>query len=402
MSILLQENKELFTKYAIQDSLITLKHSISMEEFYTGLGRSGVPLTLSTISKAYVKSRWAKGGYKGYQVGDGYLLGNVAALFTPKNIRTFDFSKYLSQYLGSYRGGRNETFMYGVESLKDNRSYIDYDLVSCYTSVMSILGDPLYKSARRLSEKDVPKFDDDFLIYNYIVLEVTFEFPSATKYPTIATFVDKDIDIYPLKGKSIITGSEYLVAEKMGAKITVLDGVIVPFRPKNTENDTPKCESYITPYLAIMKGLQEKRREHPKKSFLNLLYKEIGNSIYGQTSMGISDKKAFDVKTNGYVRINGGELTNPLLASYITGFTRALIGECLGNIKILKGNVVSVTTDGFLTDIEDLENKLYKMPNTHLLKAYQKVRRLLTNGGSTDESDRALEIKSIEKEGITA
>jgi len=418
MSELMIESRELFIRYAIQDSLITLKHSMSMEQFYTGLGFKGVPLTLSTVSKAFVKNRWVDMGYKGYQDGDGYLLGNVGTLLTPKNIRSVNTAKYITAYLGAYRGGRNETFMYGVEILKDNKVFIDYDLVSCYTSVMSILGDPDYTKGRRITEKELKEFSNDDMIYNYIVLEVFFTFDARLKYPNIPTLVDKDIDIYPSKGRSIITGCEYLVAIKQGASITLIEGVIIPFKSKSeivvgpsamalTIIETEATKGLLRhdsqkPYQDIMKDLQYLRRTYPKKSLYNLLYKEIGNSIYGQCSMGLSDKKSFNVRTNTYVKIEGGDLSNPVIASYITGFTRALVGECLGNIAKLKGRVVSVTTDGFITDVVDLEGKLNKMCNTQLLKAYQKVRTYLTTDVCGGGDSTALEIKTIEREGITS
>ena len=88
------------------------------------------------------------------------------------------------------------------------------------------------------------------------------------------------------------------------------------------------------------------------------MYKEIGNSIYGLIAMGLSGKTSYDAKTKSYLRVDGGILSNPILASYITGFCRAFIGECLNNIQLLKGSVISVTTDGFITDVVDLEKKL--------------------------------------------
>ena len=54
MSLLLKEDKELFTKYAIQDSIITLQHALSMADFYLSVEKIGVPLTVTGISKAYV------------------------------------------------------------------------------------------------------------------------------------------------------------------------------------------------------------------------------------------------------------------------------------------------------------------------------------------------------------
>nr|ALO50159.1 ORF1 [Pleospora typhicola] len=54
MRELLEYNKDLFEKYAIQDSIITLKHASSMEDFYLSVNKIGVPLTLSSIGKSYV------------------------------------------------------------------------------------------------------------------------------------------------------------------------------------------------------------------------------------------------------------------------------------------------------------------------------------------------------------
>lgn len=67
-----------------------------------------------------------------------------------------------------------------------------------------------------------------------------------------------------------------------------------------------------------------------------------------------------------------------------------MIGECLHNIQTLGGRVVSVTTDGFITDIKDLETKLLKLPRekTVLLRRYKELRDKLSG------NSEALEIKS--------
>jgi hypothetical protein len=54
MKDLLQNNKELFEKYAIQDSIITWKHATSMEDFNLEINQVGIPLTVSSISKNYI------------------------------------------------------------------------------------------------------------------------------------------------------------------------------------------------------------------------------------------------------------------------------------------------------------------------------------------------------------
>jgi hypothetical protein len=59
MDQLLKDDKKLFEEYAIQDSLITLKHVNEMTDFYFNLGKVGVPLTLSSISQQYVEKSWS-------------------------------------------------------------------------------------------------------------------------------------------------------------------------------------------------------------------------------------------------------------------------------------------------------------------------------------------------------
>ena len=140
------------------------------------------------------------------------------------------------------------------------------------------------------------------------------------------------------------------------------------------------------------------------------MYKQIGNSVYGQVSTGLSCKKTFDHRTNSYVKREGGSLSNPLLASYITGFTRAIIGECLNNIDALGGRVVSVTTDGFITNISNLETLILEQ-KAPCLKLFKDMRRKLTeklNVPQTDEvqlesregDDSALEVKVVENKGL--
>ena len=348
MSLLLKDNKELFEKYAIQDSLITLKHACTMEEFNMSVGKLGVPLTISGIGKSYVIKEWSKTGYKGYQVRSDMILGNVSSMLTPKGARAVDISNFIVSFIACYRGGRNEAFMYGIDLIDNNRSWIDYDLTSCYTTVMSILGHPDLDQAVHIYNKTLLKMSNEDLLLNYIVVDVEFTFPDNVKYPCIPARVDDEVDIYPLSGRSTITGSEYLVAKSMGCRLHARSGVMIPFKKplkdrvhesSSKNRKTVYDLEYLGPYRNIVKELQQKRRLYEKKTFYNYMYKEIGNSIYGQIAMGISGKKSFDIKTKSHIKILGGVLSNPILASYITGFTRALIGECLHNIHCLNGKV---------------------------------------------------------------
>ena len=95
---------------------------------------------------------------------------------------------------------------------------------------MSILGDPYYDKAQLITEQVLNKMDFNELIFSYLCIEVDFKFSDETKYPCIPTRVDNDVDIYPLKGTSVITGVEYLKAKNMGCVLKVKNCVYVPFR----------------------------------------------------------------------------------------------------------------------------------------------------------------------------
>lgn len=61
--------------------------------------------------------------------------------------------------------------------------------------------------------------------------------------------------------------------------------------------------------------------------------------------------------------MEGDDLSNPLIAYWTTAFIRNIIGECLHSIQSLGGKVVSLKTDGFITDLASLEGLL---PNTFI------------------------------------
>ena len=154
-----------------------------------------------------------------------------------------------------------------------------------------------------------------------------------------------------------------------GVSLLYNDIHLIPF----TNNE----DSIITkPFETIVKQVQEKRGEYAKGTISNLMYKEIGNSIYGSVVRGMSNKRKFDIKTKTTQRLNGDDLSNPLIASWTTAFIRSIIGECLHSIQNLHGVVVSVTTDGFITDLEDLESKVC---DNYLFSEFKIIRQVLSS-----------------------
>ena len=86
--------------------------------------------------------------------------------------------------------------------------------------------------------------------------------------------------------------------------------------------------------------------------------------------------------------MKGDDLSNPLIDYWTTSFIRSIIGECLHAISKIGGKVVSVTTNGFITNLENLESKI---EGNFLLKEFKNIRLSLSNNNS------GLELKSTGK-----
>jgi hypothetical protein len=172
---------------------------------------------------------------------------------------------------------------------------------------MSMAGHPDYEECKQLSHSELESLTREELLYNYLIIYADFEFPFGTKYPSIPCFVDENCTVYPLKGSCVITGAEYILAQAQKCKLKIHDIYSIPFK-------TVEYKEY-KPFASVIKLIQEKRREYAKGSISNAIYKELGNGIYGSVVRGIGNKRKFDIKSKGSIRMLGDELTNPLIAS---------------------------------------------------------------------------------------
>jgi hypothetical protein len=271
--------------------------------------------------------------------------------------------------------------------------------------IAALCGDPGYEKSHALyPNSDLSKLD---LINSYSSIQVKFCFPSSIKFPPIPVHLDKSITIYPLSGESTITGLEFLAAKNLLEKsllnysvkyfipleqlnkeyfVNIIYGYYIPFKKLN-ENIIKK------PFYNTINDLQIKRRHYGKlfgkKSAMERIYKDLGNMLYGKVVSGLSNKKSYDSRLLQMVTLSGNYITNPIIGGWITGFVRSLISEMLNAVNELGGNVVACTTDGFVCDIENLEQKLIDfLPKSSLLFNYRNIREKLSGDPS------ALEVKT--------
>ena len=356
MKQFMQDDPVLFKSYALQDSLISLIHGCYMEEFNHSLNRLGIPVTLSSLSSSFVRLYWDENLYKGYQLSHKYLLSNASKSLTPKGLSVLkDVGVKSTMYIANYKGGRNESYMYGYEN---TTKWYDIDIKGAYPTVMRLLGCPDYEHAMILDPKKFQKSNWETWINSYTILSVNFEFPENVKYPSIPCNLDETTTVYPLKGSAYITSLDYSVAIKQNAKIFIKEVFVIPFKyPKSDKNNINKKASYIRPFDSCIQTIQKNRSKFQKGTLNNALWKEIGNSIYGLVVRGLNEKLKFNSRTGDMTRMEGNDLSNPIIACYITSFIRCIIGELLHVNSLLGGKAVSATTDGLITNIENLEDK---------------------------------------------
>ncbi|NMV06138.1 hypothetical protein HKB28_03065, partial [Vibrio parahaemolyticus] len=121
------------------------------------------------------------------------------------------------------------------------------------------------------------------------------------------------------------------------AEITIKQAFVVPWK-----NDVRIFEPF-------MKWGRERRKSFVKNSFDEKLTKEMLNRCYGKLAQSLRPKRSFDIQAGYSTQLPPSTLTNPFFAAWVTGSARALLGEMLHSIPDDKV-VVSVTTDGFLTN----------------------------------------------------
>jgi len=145
-------------------------------------------------------------------------MGNSDEMQSPKILSASgDVGLHLSSYIGNYKGGRNEIFMYGTD---DNTYWYDYDLVNAYTTAMADLSLPDYSNGSLIDPEDINSWNTEDFFKGYLIVNCSFKFndDDDVKYPSIPCYIDETTTIYPLSGSSLLTGPEYILAKNKNKK----------------------------------------------------------------------------------------------------------------------------------------------------------------------------------------
>jgi hypothetical protein len=363
MDRLLADDPEHFEQYAIKDAQICGLHVEKMQTFARddlGLDLRRPPITLGSLAVQYLEKRWE---FEGIDPGavNGFKLvkGRKFNRSTGKGYLTKKDRRYRPRYLlheklaeQCFHGGRNECFLYGPTSemspdlyapfMQDwggerwigDILYREFDLASAYATALASLRIPDYDNARPTT--DPADFHPDQLGF----ARVAFRFPSATtRFPCLPVIASDERGlVYPLCGEAHVTAPEIALARHMGAEVTILDGVLIPW-----VEDSPR------PFEVVIRELSRRRKEHPPGSLQNEMFKQLGNSLYGKLGQGIKGTTSYNTRDDRRIEIGPSQITNPYLAAHVTGLIRALVSELIASIPD-RWTVISVTTDGFITN----------------------------------------------------
>lgn len=369
MDVVRREQWDVFKDYALNDATICVKYIESVIQQYEEVtGSKKVPVTLTSIGIELLMKTWKEklkldplrllGKEK---VKERYFDKKRGYYVTKEVIVDMEqVSWHVDFVTECYHGGRNEQFWFGPGFEDD---WTDFDLSSAYPTAMSLIGMPSWTEIRE--SIDPTEFSATTLGFAH----VDFEFPANTKYPTLPVRTGHGL-VFPMKGTSYCSAPELAVALKLGARIKINRGLIVP-----TDDSVRIFGEFIKECLA-------QRSAAGSKTLKGLFWKEISNSTYGKTAQGLRAKRVFDMRDKSTRELPASKITNPFFAAYITSFTRAVLGEIINSLRH-DTCVFSCTTDGFLTNATDADIDIAQQGV--LCKTFGEARAELTGTASVLE-----------------
>ena len=389
MKKLMERDWDTFEKYAIRDAEICTQYTRKMIRLYQErTGKFRMPVTLTSIGVDLIKQFWKDQGVNPLEIvgkeeiKEKYWSKRFGRYQTKKKVvyrKKIHWS--LDFFTECYHGGRNEQFWFGPAF---DSVWYDYDLSSAYPSAMALIGRPDWDKCRPIRDTDELL---GFRSAELAFANVDFDFPDDVAYPVLPVRTENGL-IFPRKGNSTTHISEILLAHRLGAKITLVEGRFIPSGRHG--NFKQGIERPVRPFDGFTRYCIEQRKKFPKKTLNNLFWKELVNSTYGKTAQGLRVRRIYDLRDQDTKPLAESPITNPVYAAFITAFCRGVLDEIM-NALPRDVAIFNVTTDGFLTNATS--EQMAEASQGTLCKFYRSSRRLLT--GVPSGAEDVYEIKHI-------
>lgn len=249
-------------------------------------------------------------------------------------------------FVKHYYGGRNDVFEVGPRG----PAYY-HDLHSAYLSAVAMMADYDFSKAMVWDSRTANRRVEELLTVGPCMphgITVSFCFKDDAKpifpvrindpslMPGLKSFTTDGL-LYPRSGTSSISWPEYWVAKKHNLLENEIIHELVEFDPMRDGDGNPTQK-----FSEVIRELLRQRAQSEDSAVKDYL-KAVLNYLYGLTGQGISD--AVDaIRTHDDKKFAYAKLSCYPLAAYITGFTRAVVGELLN-----RNPCYAITTDGFIS-----------------------------------------------------
>lgn len=353
MDKLLEDDIVAFEAYALRDAEIAAKFFVKLTSIARKIAQSnelpstasnlGVTLLKKILSERHISFNVVFGLEDHTPILYDETEGHLRRGKTEK-VRINRRDMYEHFITKCYHGGRNECFIAGPTELG---LFNDFDLAGAYTTGM--VDFPVIDYTRR---PIIPETPEAFVGHVVGFAHVRFTYPSNTRFPTLPVESASHGLIFPLSGESYCTAPEIEVALNQGCDIEILDGVIFhvePGSPRIFEGFVTQIRDLRAAFKKQFEDAKAAGKSRPGLLLWEKYIKLVGNGLYGKTAQGLKKKRVFEAGELKHIDLPHSPITYAACAAHVTGFIRAVMSEIIDRLPRHR-TVVSVTTDGFLTD----------------------------------------------------
>ena len=326
-----QQDPVLFREYGLADARIAAKWLVFTTSIANELlGTDVPPLTLGSIATNLVLKLWETHDIDRLEVLGLERFKDETGKWQERFRRERDACE--NEARSAFHGGRNETYFFGATAEDD---WYDWDLVGAYVTALSTLGIPDWEKIRK--PRSLHEFGPD----TYGAALLKFSFPEHVRLPCLPVRGENSL-IFPLQGVSMATAPEIELAIRLGARMRILNDIAY-IMPMKEARPFELLSQLVTNRRAELEAL------HGEDSAPEKMIKTIGNSAYGKLAQGLRRRRVFNTRAAMMAEIPASRITNPYMASHVTGLIRAVLAEILNAIP-REYEIVSATTDGFITN----------------------------------------------------
>lgn len=333
MDLVQQHHPDAFETYARRDAEVALTYLTKVHELATEVGVPEFPATIGGLA------------VKMFRNGSGDFEGFMGRVPDPESRSKLILHPAITDAQGmwanGFHGGRNQAFAHGIFDAPAGRQWHDIDVAAAYATAMATIPTIDWDSDSRPR-----RLEDIATTTAATVSRVRFRFPPETRFPCLPVRAGAGL-LFPLEGETTTTGIELVAAIAMGAEIEVLGAHRFEFIAGGA-HEYAGFTARIAELRARFKG---------SNPLFEKLAKEAGNSLYGKTAQAVAAMRTerpdrsmqFDTLLGERMELPPSPVTSPVHAAITTATIRAVLSEILTSLPADR-QVLSVTTDGFLTD----------------------------------------------------